>query len=79
VRLKSTPIFLFIKQNKILPISCLYTKDGTELTDIQLVELLVATINQTDTDRIEMINTIQKMEQHILKKYGEIYDSVDDK
>lgn len=76
---QATPIFLLVEQSKVLPLVCLCNKRGVPLTDVEVVQLLINVVQQIDQDRLEMIGTIQEMEDYLLKKYGEIYESPGDK
>ncbi len=76
---QATPIFVFVEQSKVLPGVCLRNKKGVPLTDLELVRFLISIIQQIDEDRLQMIGTIKEMEEHILQKYGEIYQDTQGK
>lgn len=69
----TTSIFSLVESSKLLPEQCLKDKRGKPLSDLEIVKRLIETIKFIDKDRFELSGTIKTMEDHILKKYGEIY------
>lgn len=70
----TTPVFLLIEQSKVLPKDCLCRKK-VPLTDVELTQLLINIIQEIDRDRLQITGSLQQIEQHLLIKYGEIYES----
>jgi len=73
---QATPIFLRVEKSKVIPKVCLASKNGEHLTDLEIVTELIHIINEIDKDRLNLISQVKDIEQHLLSKYGEIYDPV---
>ncbi len=70
-----THIFQLVVNSKVVPAVCLVHKNGQPFSDIEIVNLLISIINTIDREQYTLSGVIKEMEEYILTRYGEIYDS----